>query len=439
MEGLPKDLHDLYFAMLSRVEHGYRSQTAKILQLVECARSISAIGLWFAENADENLVLHTPVSPMSDEEVEDHVEQMEHRVKSRCRGLLEVRPRKIRRSSLKDLEERTGEGAYDISKTHMNAEVTFIHRSVVEFLRKRDIRDAFMSHPDISNFSPAAALFYSAVLLIKTFRLDHGRYWPALLKLAVLAGERAEMTLPAFQLEHGRVLDELDSVMTQHLAIYKTSPNRQTGKYDPFMAEPRPNSHWTTWYDLYKRPWHVARFQTRASFAAFAASHRLIAYLKYNVSKHGPDFLRNRGISLLGHALTGSYIWQDLNAGDMKMAEYLLEVGCRPTDKFVIRDVWYGYLASSQTDMQLAFALMKKTRHWINDYLHMLALLIPLGVDVNICIPHRYISDNGLEVHKKPETNSTLLRDILSLRSRFSGLDSELTTKLDRVANLLKE
>lgn len=46
--------------------------------------------MWFAAQEDEELVFNLPMSPLSDEDLNYHVEEIESRLKSRCRGLLEI-------------------------------------------------------------------------------------------------------------------------------------------------------------------------------------------------------------------------------------------------------------------------------------------------------------------------------------------------------------
>ncbi|KAI1075016.1 hypothetical protein F5B20DRAFT_585718 [Whalleya microplaca] len=342
-EDLPRDLHELYRAMLLRVEPRHLSQTAKLLQLVECSGGLSVMGLWFAENASEELVCQTHVSPISDEEVKYHVEQMEHRVKSRCKGLIEIKPNEPHEKREKDRYEPghwfiEDSDIYDTSNRHMNAKAMFIHKSVVDFLQKDDIRAQFIKHPDLNDYSPELALLYNAIFIIKTFRLDIGMHWSVLLRLANMAGHWAANAQRVFR-PCARSLDALDIAMTEHLAEYKASPNRLNGKNNPFEDEDTSQCHWTAWYDFTKGN----QTRTFTSFAAFAISHGLIHYLKHKVAKYGPQFLQNVETSLLGHAVLkkGRYYRSKLYP---EIVNYLIEMGSRPTDHFLDRDIWHEFI-----------------------------------------------------------------------------------------------
>ncbi|RYP59304.1 hypothetical protein DL769_008599 [Monosporascus sp. CRB-8-3] len=141
VDELPTDLYDLYDVMLCRVPNTYHLQTAKLLRLVYCNpdyTELSVLGLWFAEQATHETVIQTAVSPITDSDLEYRYNEMEHRLKSRCLGLIEIRPSQFTQEVINNLTGAPDTDIYDVTNKFINARVTFLHRSVSEFLRGYD-------------------------------------------------------------------------------------------------------------------------------------------------------------------------------------------------------------------------------------------------------------------------------------------------------------
>jgi hypothetical protein len=120
----PRELEPLYKHMLDGVNESYRIQASKYLQIllrsieVQLFEPISLSQMSFADEDDPNAVLKMPSRTISNAELSSRNEVIKRRIVSRCCGLIEW-------TYLEDAEPR-------------DSAVNFLHKSVVDFLRKPD-------------------------------------------------------------------------------------------------------------------------------------------------------------------------------------------------------------------------------------------------------------------------------------------------------------
>lgn len=225
---LPTDLYDLYDVMLSRVPVSYRSQTTRLLKIVLyntgwSGDELSVLGLRFAEEATDETVVKTPINPINDEDLEHYYKEMESRLKSRCLNLVEIRPSNFTtQESLSKVPERSRTDIYDISKRGINAQVTFLHRSVNEFLTQYNW--AAFSEASEASYDPSVPLLRSAILILKTYRFDHEYNWPILLRIASYAAEKAKRADGRTGKPSSLLLHTLDSTMTSQIMKVRAMP-----------------------------------------------------------------------------------------------------------------------------------------------------------------------------------------------------------------------
>jgi hypothetical protein len=178
---LPRELNDLYSVMLNRVPARYRHQTARLLQLVyfgtQDSMPLSALGLWYASELRYYELLETEISPLTKEEEEEALEDLERRVKSRCFGMIEILVSERRavfdeclpspRPQLPRYEPYSCDSASQVPT------VRFIHRSVSEFLQQKEIWDQYLQYQAEDAFQPNISLVMSVILCIKKLRFTN--------------------------------------------------------------------------------------------------------------------------------------------------------------------------------------------------------------------------------------------------------------------------
>ena len=163
LDELPADLEKLYQKMLDSMDQRERQQASKILQLVlrstevQTEGPLSLLQLSFAEEDDLDLVIRGHIEAMPNKDRELRCKRMEGRVRSRCCGLVEVRDSNRAPVDLKDASVTS----YDF------LHVSFIHKTVVEFLRMNNVWGQILDLTATTSFSVDLALLASCVCEVK--------------------------------------------------------------------------------------------------------------------------------------------------------------------------------------------------------------------------------------------------------------------------------
>ncbi|KAI0543738.1 hypothetical protein F4679DRAFT_567594 [Xylaria curta] len=201
LDSIPVDLEAFFKHILQSVEIFYHQKMATTLQLSLAARQpapIEVYGFHDVGYIDENYALDLPLGAIEMHQVVSKRRQITCRLNARCRGLLEVN-----RSSQR---------------------VEFLHRTVMDFLRTREMSEFLASKAPL-DFNPNLSLLRAYTAYIKTTefpefvdRTGFNQYTASGLMQAVhealaqageLQGDIAEVTYP--------LLDELDrSIPVMH-------------------------------------------------------------------------------------------------------------------------------------------------------------------------------------------------------------------------------
>ena len=127
VDELPDELEDLFSHIILRIESRYRNQAVKLLQIAHrhqrCYSSVnklSALGLSITVEHNFNLSRIERLEYLSLEQMRGKCEQLEKRLRSRCRGLLEV-------SYISPWDPPS-------QQDYIHASVRFMHRTVFDFL-----------------------------------------------------------------------------------------------------------------------------------------------------------------------------------------------------------------------------------------------------------------------------------------------------------------
>ena len=152
LDELPGDLEDFYELMLRDMSPQNRLQGSKLLQLALRSSEthgnfpMTVLQLSFAEEEEYSTSRLRNVSVSSSRELDWRCEATEGRMRSRCRGLIEVQDLPKRQISYKD-----------------RPLVGFLHKTVVDFLHSRKIWDYLLSLTAKSNFDVNQALLLSTL------------------------------------------------------------------------------------------------------------------------------------------------------------------------------------------------------------------------------------------------------------------------------------
>ncbi|KAI0376952.1 hypothetical protein F5Y04DRAFT_285369 [Hypomontagnella monticulosa] len=408
LDSLPSDLQDLYEAMILRVAPEYRSQTSKILQLVDhgfaMVGSLGALELWFAENADDEMLFQTKIEPLGEQDTHERIAQIETRLKSRCLGLVE----------LNDKDR-----------------VQYIHRTVREFLQGPFWRRFAETHCHPS-FEPDMFLFRAAILVIKTWHppSDPKARQSELTHLSSSASRKAMW----LELKSGRansyLLREFDSAMT---FCFRTINFDDLEPQDRFGIA---TAHWSglVFCDVYGPARRVEGtnyppVDTHPSLLSFAAQIRLGSYIAEQLQVHGPNVLVKEGFPLLGHILCSRLILFFDFADTIRS---LLDNGGNPEQIFGGVSVWAWFWHMLHSECLRFRGTMPLLPAWVfrfeqNKIFYVIRMMLSFGADPNILIPSPVYTDRSGKVKWTYCTPSVALRHLMKalLDDEFLGASRE--------------
>lgn len=343
---LPTDLEDLYLYMWIRIPKRYQSQVSRLLQILSFGTSegarTSLLGLALTDELDEETVFTLPVAPLEKEEAHRLMKSMETRIVGRCLGIIEVqRVKEIKvdpwtPSLDSDCYENIVEGELG------NPFVTFIHRTVFEFVSSPEVgvklKEATAASTGRSGevFQAESALLRLLVLRIKTFAHDslhkdvfrNAVFPPTLERLVYYALRTCRQAEKATGKSQTRLLKELDKTMTHLYNNVYNCPNTY---------------HWSNALYLQGEVGEETLLSVKqlslsqSDMLSLAIRHGLIRFVKESAtvseavkSKPGRpllDYALRPGCKTLGYAES-----LDLNRSS-EMVSFLLSKGARPSQK----------------------------------------------------------------------------------------------------------
>jgi hypothetical protein len=132
LDKLPADLEALFDKLLHKLDPRYHRQACELIRLVEDQPSPSLLELSFAD--DENLQsgMTAPIRPLTPNEISSRIDSMKRRLKSRCKGFLEVyEPGSAADGIIASLNDRL--------------KVGYLHRTARDYLRSVPVRAKLMA------------------------------------------------------------------------------------------------------------------------------------------------------------------------------------------------------------------------------------------------------------------------------------------------------
>jgi hypothetical protein len=334
---LPKDLEALFKHLLDGIPADYKLEASQYFQLLRCYNqapndtSLSALALFYADTP-EHVVLEKRVEAISPAEKVRVEEVIKRKLRSHCVGLLELQPRINARD--KDTKQNT-------IVTQITQDVTYLHRSVADYLAREEVWREVVSHTASTSFYAPQTLLKSSVMEIKVSVFapaprnscsDGIELWKVVLNamhFASLIAEATSMTSLA-------LLDDLDEALSIHFISNRSS----------FGAMP----HWTgntetwcgTWFDDHRRP-----SGAQDNYLTFTTERGLEFYVCEKL-KQNPQCLKKSGRPLLDYACNSGPQFDLIRP---EIVQALLHNGADPNERFHGHSPWMNIYASRRGDL----------------------------------------------------------------------------------------
>ena len=146
LDQLPPDLERLYDKILGSLDPFYLEHAAQLFRIVqESSHPLPLIVLYFADEMDLSSAIGQPCKSISDDEEAERLDDMQRRLNSRCKGLLEVSPESKKTSELT---------------------VQYLHRTVKDYVSGEKARQT-LQVPATSPFNPHQSLCVGYLVRLK--------------------------------------------------------------------------------------------------------------------------------------------------------------------------------------------------------------------------------------------------------------------------------
>jgi hypothetical protein len=153
LSDIPADLNPYFRQILSTIDPFYREQSTHMLHVALRSHStLSLLTLSFTNEENPDFGLALPVSRLPEEDIDRKNQSMMRRLNSRCKGLLEA--------------QKTG-----AEKSFYLYTVTFLHRTVKEFLLTTEMQNLLDTHC-VNSFDVDNFLCQSLLAQIKFINLE---------------------------------------------------------------------------------------------------------------------------------------------------------------------------------------------------------------------------------------------------------------------------
>jgi hypothetical protein len=326
VELLPPDLENLYKHMLQHIEPLYLKQASRILQLVRAAREqgelegpaaaepLTILMFSFAEEESEEYPKHSTevkIKPLTDSEILSRCEAAAGRIKSRCRGLLEVHEYR-----------EIGYETTNLVTSKSEARVVYLHRTVRDFLEEPQTWERLLKDTSSNGFDVNSAWLKACLRRLKSSTMVNGGKLLATsqalaLRIAFDALCYATRSYSITGADHCELLEELDCSMSQ---LYPKSP-------DSLIVH-----HWARGL-TYDNP---ESYSGDVNLLTVATQFGLTCYLKKNPVQCSNIIQTNKGVPLLWYAISDASLDLCRSIGRSTKLDtivLLLKLGAKPNQK----------------------------------------------------------------------------------------------------------
>jgi hypothetical protein len=350
LQALPSDLESFYkHILLNHIQPLYHEQSSQLFQIVQAAnREIYGFGthplplliLAFAEEGDDELVLNTSDSLLSEEGIAYRCDEMTARLKSRCGGLIEV---------------------HRDPSNPLILNVGFSHHSVHDFLNSQDTRELLISRTK-EVFSPDECLFKAYLLHLKLFMVSHPpRASPEHMFLHVEVSRLIQTTLKFARTAmnatgdpYVRFLDELDRAVTSY---WLREPREASPPQGDTLDLRKLKAHWANFLVFQDPTAEDTRFR-RDNFLSLSVSFGLTEYVREKL-KDGPGIQHKKS----GQPLL-RYIAFSNCPVEADMVSLLLRSGADPNRNFCGCSIWQ-YTLEMISVLVKPFSIFKNGTDWM--------------------------------------------------------------------------
>ncbi|PGH13251.1 hypothetical protein AJ79_03810 [Helicocarpus griseus UAMH5409] len=380
VDHLPADLEQLFLHMLTNLDSFYLKQASQLFRLaLEAPKPLAVLTFSYLDESDPDFALKSEIKPMSEEEETIRCEEIERRLNSRCKGLLESR----RRTSCDEYSNL--DGVVDAVTSY---EVDFLHRTVRDFLRTPTVEVQLVA-VDNNEFDANMTLARAYVARIKSLRrsshseANFQALWDLVFNMLYHLGRVGECISQKALVD---LVDEMDRAAAyfRDAAIYKRRCD--------------PTAHWVnTGYRFGFEP------RWNNDILSLCIQHELIPYVDYKLSSGVP--LNRTGRPLLAFAMTSFREYNRAAEGipylepRVNMVKIMLDRGATPNDMDEDQTVWVRCLVSM-------YLLTTKFKQWFSDgaksWFEIVKLLLLQGADAQTICP---VDVPGWEKGGNVETN----------------------------------
>jgi hypothetical protein len=166
VEALPTDLEALYFHMFQNLDPIYLDQASRLFQIaLVTTEPLSPLVLALADEEDPDQVYKAPICIWDDAKIEQVCKDMEGRLKSRCKGLLEIQSSATWWEEDPDVVTNAAANGSTLVSLK-DSRVEWLHKTVPDYLKQQEIWALLRSRTD-AEFRPNVALLKSYILLLK--------------------------------------------------------------------------------------------------------------------------------------------------------------------------------------------------------------------------------------------------------------------------------
>jgi hypothetical protein len=334
LKTIPRDLEDFFTRILNQIPYEYKMQSSRMFQLVRCIETtphphradsvlLTSRTMYFAEFSLDK-ILKSPIDRISDSEMTRLNTKIDGRLRSQCRGLLELHyPDRL------ELSESELTANEDFNR---DPQVQYLHRSVADWLRKPHVWSTVVEGTKGIDYNPHALVVQALIMTLKSLppsAKDKIRgnnilepHWR--LVDAIMAFDRASEKISGEAQE--QILEEMDRVMS----VYYEAGKEQIAAYYCINHDIGLESWCDPIPEDYKRP-----VPSRDTFLAFAIRHGLQDYVQAKIKSNSGLLPKKKGRPLLDYACRPepTYAhWSD--AINPAIVRCLLEHGADPNEKF---------------------------------------------------------------------------------------------------------
>jgi DNA replication protein DnaC len=377
---LPHDLEDLFRHMLHKIPTEYKVDSSQVFQIFRRSEeydggTFHTTALAFSE-MDEAQVLAGKIEALTSREIQRYEEEVAGRLRSRCAGLLEVRPR--------TRESEHPVRPFSSSRTTMY--VDYLHKSVADFLSRKEIWDEVTSHSSGTDFDANLALLRSIVMQIK-HSLPHSAINMSILEVFRLVRKAmhfARLAEASAKTTNSTLLNELDRAMLIQLGRVKSPENLS-------YFHSRTKCAFTPWCRFEHTLLQKSHKSWRDDFLSFAIGHGLSLYVQGRLKMDGQEAIQKQGRPLLDLACfpkrsdpdLDDYIRADIVAS-------LLQYGADPNQVWQRqgKTAWQNALVANPFN---AF-----------EWVAVLRNLVSYGADLNAWSEYEQRNGNGKRNRKSP-------------------------------------